>query len=159
MLVLRKATLDDCDFLASLFYNAKYARYFPEGSMTPARWKVRFPEIENMNNFIVLDTLRRNNTGIGWILYENKGEVCHLHRLVMRADLMETGLGFYALEVLMNHLEPEIKTVRLSVHNRNEHAIAFFTRYGFNLTGETEQQIVHGETVDHVIMTYATPKD
>lgn len=151
MIVVRKATEKDCDFLSSLFYNAKFAGLFPEGNMTPARWRDRFPEIEHMHNYILLDTLRRNSSGIGWLLYHLEGETCHLHRIVIRQDLVGTGLGYYSFDVFNKQLPDTCKKIRLTVHPRNEHAIAFFTRYGFKTVGE-EMQTVHGEDIPHIVM-------
>lgn len=158
MIVLREATQRDCPFLSSLFYNSKYGCFFPEGNRAPAHLEEEFADFQKMHNYIVSDTLRRNSANIGWLLYETQGSVCRLHRLVMRADLMGTGLGYSAYEVFLSHLDDEVRTIRVSVHNRNQHALDFFTRCGFTPTAEEEWYEINDESVRHVVMSCARPR-
>ena len=147
MIVTRQATLADCEFVASLFDNEEYQLWFAENDTPVELWRERFVTYgnEGKHNLIIMDTLRRNSSGIGWLLYELDGDVCKLDIIVMRRDLVGTGLGYYAFGVFLSLLPDNVKKVVLDVQQRNEHAVNFYKRYGFAIVSEEMQPVGDGE--------------
>ncbi len=113
MIVTRQATLADCEFVASLFDNEEYQLWFAENDTPVELWRERFVTYgnEGKHNLIIMDTLRRKSSGIGWLLYELDGDVCKLDIIVMRRDLVGTGLGYYAFGVFLSMLPDNVKKV------------------------------------------------
>lgn len=147
MIVTRQATTADCEFVASLFDNDEYQLWFAENDTPVDLWRERFVTYgnEGKHNLIIMDTLRRNSSGIGWLLYDLDAEVCKLNIIVMRHDLVGTGLGYYAFGVFLSMLPDNIKKVVLDVQQRNEHAVNFYKRYGFAVVAEEMQPVGDGE--------------
>ncbi len=135
------ATLNDCGFIASLFDNDEYEKYFAENDTTEENWRERFRYFAEYENKIIFE----NNEPVGWFMYKNDGAVCDIVLIVVKYDKIGSGVGYKAFHSVISSLAPSVTSVRLDVQKRNHHAVAFYKRYGFQVVGEEYQPVGDGE--------------
>ncbi len=138
---LRRASVSDCAFIASLFDNDEYQLYFAENGTTPDEWRERFDYFEKGGNFIIYD----GAVPAGWLTYSVEGDTCDIGIIVIRHELVGSGIGYRAFDKACSSLPAGVKFIKLDVQQRNEHAVAFYKRYGFKITGEEKQPVGDGE--------------
>lgn len=83
-------------------------------------------------------------------MYNVCGEICELAIVVL---LPEERFKGYGNEIFVDlfAMNPQIKTIKLDVQQRNKHAIGFYKKLGFQITGE-EIQPVNGKDVPYFKM-------
>ena len=137
----KKATVGDCGFIASLFDNDEYELYFAENDTTEAEWAERFEYLADYEKLIIYE----NGEPVGWLTYKLEGDICDIGIIVIKHELMRSGIGYRAFDKAISSLPPTVKQVKLDVQKRNAHAVAFYKRYGFAVAGEERQPVGDGE--------------
>ncbi len=138
---LKDATIDDCGFIASIFDNDEYEKYFAENYTTEQEWKDRFELFADYNNKIIYD----NDEPVGWFTYQVKESICEIGIIVVKYGRVGSGIGYKAFHSAISSLSQNIKTVKLDVQQQNHHAVAFYERYGFKIVGEERQPVGNHE--------------
>lgn len=82
-------------------------------------------------------------TDIGWIMYTIHNDICKLDIVVLLPKERHKGYGKEIFADLFM-LNPQVRTIKLDVQQRNENAINFYKKMGFQITGE-ESQPVNGK--------------
>ena len=137
----RPLTREDCPFLASLFDNEEYERYFAENDTTEEEFTERFEFWSNKENLIICDD---DGQPLGWAMYQFEGDTCHLDLIVVRYSLVGSGVGYRAFDCIVRSLPPSSRRVKLDVQQRNRHAVDFYLRYGFQIVSEEKQPVGSG---------------
>lgn len=137
-----KANKEDAGFIRSLFTNDEYELYFAENNTTVEEWEKRFNFYEEMHNKLIIDT--DTSEKIGWLLYDIEDEICKIHLLVLRYELIGKAFGYWTLRALENLVANKVKCIILDVQQRNTHAVRFYEKFGFTIVGEEKQ--VCGDT-------------
>lgn len=135
----RKATVEDCYFIRSLFINKEYEEIFAEKNTTVEEWKDRFQYYNNYENFIICNSSSHEN--IGWIMYEIKDKQCKLHLIALKQEELGKNFGYKSLLEMIKRVEDIVKCIKLDVQKQNERAVNFYKRLGFILEGEEEQLV------------------
>lgn len=140
--------LKECEagFLAQIFSTPEYDLYFAENDTTEEEWKERSTLFEIEHTYII----SKDDTDIGWIMYRIDGAVCELDIIVLVPTERYKGYGKEIFSDLLIQ-NPEIKTIKLDVQQRNENAIKFYKKLGFQVVSE-EYQPVNGEPVPYYNM-------
>ncbi len=134
---LKDVTIEDCGFLASIFDNDEYEKYFAENDITEQEWKDRFVSFADYNNKMIYD----NDEPVGWFTYQVKEPICEIGIIVVKYNRVGSGIGYKAFHSVISSLPQTIKTVKLDVQQQNHHAVAFYERYGFKVVGEERQPV------------------
>ncbi len=134
---LKDATIEDCGFIASIFDNDEFEKYFAENDTTEQEWKERFESLEGIENKIIYV----HKEPIGWFTYQVKESICEIGIIVVKYDRIGCGVGYEAFHSVISSLSQNIKTVKLDVQQQNHHAVAFYKRYGFKVVGEERQPV------------------
>ncbi len=142
---LKDTTIDDCGFIATIFDNDEYEKYFAENDTTEEEWRESFWSFADCENKIIYD----GEEPVGWFTYQIKESICEIGILVVKQDRVGRGIGYEAFHSVISSLASSIKTVRLDVQQQNHHAVSFYKRYGFQIVGEEKQPVG-----DHTEMYY-----
>lgn len=137
---LKKATKADCEFIALLFNNDEYEMYFSENSTTAEEWSERFGYFYKEENFIIYD----KGNPLGWLTYIIENDVCHIGIIIVKYELIGSGIGYQAFNQAISSLPSTVKKVMLDVQQRNKHAVSFYKRYGFKIVGEEVHPVGDG---------------
>lgn len=132
-----KANKEDAEFICTLFTNDEYELYFAENNTTVQEWEERFKFYKDMYNQIIIDM--ETGEKIGWLLYDIEDEICKIHLVVLRYDLVGKALGYWTLKELENIVVNKAKCIILDVQQRNFRAVKFYEKFGFTLVGEEKQ--------------------
>ena len=140
--------LKECDaiFLTQIFSIPEYDLYFAENDTTEDEWKKRLTIFETEHSYII----SQDNIDIGWIMYTICDNICELDILVLSPEERNKGYGKEIFKDLFKHNQ-HIKSIKLDVQQRNEHAVHFYKKIGFEITGE-ENQPVNGKNVPYFNM-------
>lgn len=140
--------LKECDaaFLTRIFSIPEYDLYFAENNTTEEDWKERSELYENEHSYII----SKDNTDIGWIMYAVCDNICRLDIVVLLPEKRNKGYGKEIFNDLFA-LNPQVRTITLDVQQRNESAVKFYKKMGFQITGE-EDQPVNGKNVPYFNM-------
>ncbi|MBU3812670.1 MAG: GNAT family N-acetyltransferase [Candidatus Niameybacter stercoravium] len=132
-----KANKEDAGFIRSLFTNGEYELYFAENDTTTEEWEERFKFYDDMCNRLIIDT----DTGekIGWLLYDIEDEICKIHLIVLRYELIGKAFGYWTLRALENLVVTKAKYIILDVQQRNTRAVRFYEKFGFKIVSEEKQ--------------------
>ncbi len=136
------ATVNDVEFIRSLFTNEEYELYFAENNTPEDEWKERFEFLSCKENYIISDMETSNN--VGWIMYQIHGNVCHLDLIVLKYELIGKAYGYHTIKKMEGMIKNQVNCIKLDVQQRNIHALKFYQRYGFYIVGEEEQPLGDG---------------
>lgn len=140
--------LKECDvgILTQIFSIPEYDIYFAENDTTEEDWKERLALFETEHSYII----SKNGADIGWIMYTICDDICNLDIVVLLPKERNKGYGKEIFADLITR-NPQLRTIKLDVQQRNISAIKFYQKLGFNVTGE-ENQSVSGECVPYFNM-------
>lgn len=140
--------LKECDvgILTQIFSIPEYDIYFAENDTTEEDWKERLALFETEHSYII----SKNSADIGWIMYTICDDICNLDIVVLLPKERNKGYGKEIFADLIAR-NPQLRTIKLDVQQRNVSAIKFYQKLGFNVTGE-EKQSVRGERVPYFNM-------
>ena len=140
--------LKECEaaFLTQIFSIPEYDLYFAENDTTEEDWKEILKLFETEHSYII----SKDNIDIGWIMYTVYDDVCKLDIVVLLPKERNKGYGKEIFEDLFVR-NPQVRTIKLDVQQRNEHAVNFYKKMGFQITGE-ENQPVNGKDVPYFNM-------
>lgn len=141
--------LKECEvvFLTKIFSIPEYDLYFAENNTTEDEWKERVSIFDAEHSYIIS---KDNTEDIGWIMYTICDNICKLDIIVLLSEERNKGYGKQIFKDLFI-LNPQLKKIMLDVQQRNEQAIAFYKKIGFQITGE-ENQPVNGISVPYYNM-------
>ncbi|MBQ8513961.1 MAG: GNAT family N-acetyltransferase [Ruminococcus sp.] len=140
--------LTECEavFLTQIFSIPEYDLYFAENDTTEDDWKERLKFYETEHSYII----SKDNADIGWIMYTICDNICKLDIVVLLSEERNKGYGKEIFKDLFV-LNPQVRTIMLDVQQRNEQAVNFYKKIGFQITGE-ENQFVNGKNVPYFNM-------
>ena len=140
--------LKECEavFLTQIFSIPEYDLYFAENDTTREDWKERIRLYKTEHSYII----SKDNTDIGWIMYTIRDNICKLDIVVLLSEERNKGYGKEIFKDLFV-LNPQIRKIILDVQQRNEQAVTFYKKLGFQITGE-EKQLVNGVKVPYFNM-------
>ncbi|MBQ7980178.1 MAG: GNAT family N-acetyltransferase [Oscillospiraceae bacterium] len=140
--------LTECDavFLTQIFSTPEYDLYFAENDTTEDDWKERLKFYDTEYSYIIL----KDDTDIGWIMYTICDNICKLDIVVLLSEERNKGYGKEIFKDLFA-LNPQVRTIMLDVQQRNEQAVNFYKKIGFQITGE-ETQLVNEKNVPYFNM-------
>lgn len=140
--------LKECEafFLTRIFSTPEYDLYFAENDTTEEDWKERLTLFETEHSYII----SKDGADIGWIMYTIHNDICKLDIVVLLPKERHKGYGKEIFADLFM-LNPQVRTIKLDVQQRNENAINFYKKMGFQITGE-ESQPVNGKNVPYFNM-------
>lgn len=77
---------------------------------------------------------------VGWLMYRSEEETCFLHIIVLLPEERHRG---YGREIIADVIaqNPQIKTLKLDVQQRNRPAVDFYRKLGFRVTAEEYQSV------------------
>ncbi|MBQ5443253.1 MAG: GNAT family N-acetyltransferase, partial [Oscillospiraceae bacterium] len=101
----------------------------------------RITLFDDVQSLIVSD----GSKDVGWLMYRTEGESCFIDIIVLLPEERHHGYGKQIIADLLVK-NPEIKTIKLDVQQRNHSAVAFYKKTGFRVAGE-EYQPVDGTPV------------
>ena len=139
----RKITPEDAHFLTKVFSVPEYDLYFAENETTEEDWRERIALFDDVQSLIVSD----GSKDVGWLMYRTEGESCFIDIIVLLPEERHHGYGKQIIADLLVK-NPEIKTIKLDVQQRNHSAVAFYKKTGFRVAGE-EYQPVNGVPVGY----------
>lgn len=147
-ITMQYRVLKECDVgvLTQIFSIPEYDMYFAENGTTEEDWKERLTFFETEHSYII----SKNDADIGWIMYSICEDICTLDIVVLLPKERNKGYGreIFADLIFQN---PQIKTIKLDVQQRNTSALKFYNKLGFKIIGE-ENQYVDGESVPYFNM-------
>ena len=74
---------------------------------------------------------------VGYAVASYTGDVVHLHHLIVGLEWRGRGIGRELLcRLALKAQEMAVRKLSLKVHRQNQRAIAFYTRYGFEISEE-----------------------
>ena len=137
---------NDAGFLTLIFSIPEYDTYFAENDTTEEEWKNRLTLFETEHSYVI----SKSGMDIGWIMYTICGDICNLDIIVLLPQERNKGYGkeIFADLIAQN---PQVKTIKLDVQQRNKSACEFYQKLGFKVIGE-ENQSVNGESVPYFNM-------
>ena len=142
----RVLTENDADFLTRIFSIPEYDTYFAENDTTAEEWKERLTLFETEHSYII----SKSGMDVGWIMYTISGDICDLDIVVLLPQERNKGYGKEVFTDLIA-LNPQVRTIKLDVQQRNKSAFEFYKKLGFKVRGE-ENQPVNGESVPYYNM-------
>ena len=83
-------------------------------------------------------------------MYKINENICELDIIVLLPTERYKGYGKEIFSDLLNR-HPKLNAIKLDVQQRNEHAIKFYKKMGFQIIGE-EYQPVNGEKIPYYNM-------
>ena len=132
----RKITPEDARFLTKVFSVPEYDLYFAENETTEEDWRERIALFDDVQSLIVSD----GSKDVGWLMYRAEGESCFIDIIVLLPEERHHGYGKKIIADLLAQ-NPEIKTIKLDVQQRNHPAVAFYKKTGFRVAGEEYQPV------------------
>lgn len=90
-------------------------------------------------------TIHQDGQLAGFYWIEERGEVLHLHGLILKASFQGQGIGTQVLQMLLDHYRDRVKAIELGVHQSNERAHKLYQRLGF-------EEVKFREEVGYYIM-------
>lgn len=140
--------LKECDvaFLTKIFSIPEYDLYFAENDTTEEDWKERLSFFETKRSYII----SKDDTDIGWIMYTICDDICKLGIVVLLPEERNKGYGKEIFKDLFA-INPQVRKICLDVQQRNEYAISFYKKLGFQIVSE-ENQPVNGKDVPYFNM-------
>ena len=140
--------LKECDvaFLTKIFSIPEYDLYFAENDTTEEDWKERLSFFETKRSYII----SKDDTDIGWIMYTICDDICKLGIVVLLPEERNIGYGKEIFKDLFA-INPQVRKICLDVQQRNEYAISFYKKLGFQIVSE-ENQPVNGKDVPYFNM-------
>jgi RimJ/RimL family protein N-acetyltransferase len=147
-ILMQYRKLKECEavFLTQIFSIPEYDLYFAENDTTEEEWKKRVSIFDAEHSYIISN----DNTDIGWIMYTICDNICKLDIVVLLSEERNKGYGKQIMKDLFV-LNPQLRKIMLDVQQRNEQAISFYKKIGFQITGE-ENQLVNGINVPYYNM-------
>lgn len=130
-------TVNDVEFIRSLFTNEEYELYFAENNTSEDEWKERFEFLYHKKNYIISDS--KTGDKIGWIMYEIHENECDLDLIVLQYELIGKAYGYHTIKKMESIVKNQVNCIKLDVQQRNSRAVKFYQRYGFRIVGEEEQ--------------------
>lgn len=137
---------EEAGFLSNIFTTQEYELYFAENDTTEQDWKERYTLFDVEHSYII----SKDGADIGWIMYKIDENICELDIVVLLPTERYKGYGKEIFSDLLNR-HPKLNTIKLDVQQRNEHAIKFYKKMGFQIIGE-EYQPVNGEKIPYYNM-------
>ena len=116
----RKITPEDARFLTKVFSVPEYDLYFAENETTEEDWRERIALFDDVQSLIASD----GSKDVGWLMYRTEGESCFIDIIVLLPEERHHGYGKKIIADLLAQ-NPEIKTIKLDVQQRNHSAVAF----------------------------------
>ena len=144
----RMLTENDADFLTRIFSVPEYNAYFAENDTTKEEWRERLTHFQTKHSYVI----SKSGRDIGWIMYTICGDVCNLDIIVLLPQERNKGYGTEAFADLIAR-NPQVRTIKLDVQQRNEFAFKFYKKLGFKVIGE-EEQLVNEENVTYLNMVF-----
>jgi ribosomal protein S18 acetylase RimI-like enzyme len=134
-LQLRKATTDDCEFA----YQTKKSA-FREYVEKVWSWNEDEQRQLHQRRFAAHDfrVLRVFGKDVGIIAISRQPDAIHLHQMFILPEYQGKGTGEAVLKIIIEEASTGQLPIRLQVLKVNTRAFAFYERFGFNRTGETD---------------------
>ncbi|OGS50993.1 MAG: hypothetical protein A3K65_01865 [Euryarchaeota archaeon RBG_16_68_12] len=79
--------------------------------------------------------------GFAWI--ELRGDVLHIHGLVLSKELQGRGIGTRVLAILEKEFRGKAKAIEIGIYSSNDRARAFFERQGYRVDRTREDLEFH----------------
>ena len=158
-ILLKKATLDDLDFINELSYhemNAIVSRAW-RGKF---RWESWFKDIKEAltldSHIIQLIQVKREN--IGWLWMNTETNSLWITAIVLKLEWQRRKIGSQIMAHLINECKQDgIKTIELGVQQNNEAAMRFYTEIGFRKFDQIRSagtDLLHLKLNDHRDLSY-----
>jgi ribosomal protein S18 acetylase RimI-like enzyme len=161
MMTIRKAVLEDIPQIravGSASWKATYSGIFPDEFIENAleQWwsEASFQRsipAATVCNLVAEQAGRIVGTLLGTVDPREEGQV-HLFRLYIHPDHLGQGIGKQLWQAYLQHLAPGVRRVDLEVEPQNARAIQFYTRLGFEETGNNEAE-AFGYTMKTMLMS------
>jgi ribosomal protein S18 acetylase RimI-like enzyme len=161
MIAIRKAALEDIPQIravGSASWRATYTGIFPDGFIENAleQWWSESGFQRSIPNAAVCNLVAEQDgqivgTLMGTVDPREEGQV-HLFKLYIHPHHFGQGIGKQLWQAYLQHLALGVKRVDLEVEPQNARAIQFYTRLGFEETGNNEAE-AFGYTMKTMLMS------
>ena len=93
---------------------------------------------------------------VGYAVASYTGDVVHLHHLIVGLEWRGRGIGRELLfRLALKAKQMAVRKLSLKVHRQNQRAIAFYTRWGFEITEDNHLELFRMIAVVNEILSRA----
>ena len=130
MLTYKSATLDQVDELFRLM-EADSSEYLQESLKTMQMTRDQFAHLFRTVGEVYAIYQDDELAGFYWI--EERGNILHLHGLILKPSFQGRGIGTQVLQMLVDRYQGKMDHVELGVHQSNERARKLYLRLGYEV--------------------------